>query len=109
MAIIYTDQKSRKKKHKSRKAEALKESWKELLDKYPTKELGPVKQKTYSLKIPRETIRHPSLDTGYGQTPMPPEKVYTGTEMIGTSQLHKSNEIPVFRKEDVIDIAKMRR
>lgn len=34
---------------------------------------------------------------------------YTGTEMLGTATLHKSNEIPVFRNEDILDIAKMRR
>ena len=35
--------------------------------------------------------------------------VYTGTKMLGTSGLHKSNEIPVFSKDDIIDIAHMRR
>lgn len=34
---------------------------------------------------------------------------YSGTEMIGIGQLHKSNAQPVFSKEAAIDIAKMRR
>lgn len=34
---------------------------------------------------------------------------YTGEEMLGVSVLHKSNGIPVFRKEDILDIARMRR
>jgi hypothetical protein len=29
--------------------------------------------------------------------------------MIGISVLHKSNGIPVFRQEDILDIGKMRR
>lgn len=34
---------------------------------------------------------------------------YSGDAMLGVSVLHKSNGIPVFRKEDILDIAKMRR
>jgi hypothetical protein len=37
------------------------------------------------------------------------DKVYTGDAMLGIGQLHKSNAIPIFKKEDAIDIAKMRR
>ena len=36
-------------------------------------------------------------------------KTYTGTAMLGISTLHKSNSVPVFSKQDAIDIAKMRR
>lgn len=58
----------------------------------------------------RETIRHPSLDSGLGACTKPIQgKVYTGDAMIGVSVLHKSNGIPVFRQEDAIDVAKMRR
>lgn len=34
---------------------------------------------------------------------------YTGSEMLGVSVLHKSNGIPVFSKEAIIDVSKMRR
>lgn len=34
---------------------------------------------------------------------------YTGTNMIGIGTLHKSNAVPVFRGEDAVDLAKMRR
>lgn len=37
------------------------------------------------------------------------DKVYTGDKMLGIGQLHKSNSVPVFRQEDAVDIAKMRR
>ncbi len=38
-----------------------------------------------------------------------PEKVYTGTEIIGIGQMHKSNAVPIRRKEDAKSIANMRR
>lgn len=34
---------------------------------------------------------------------------YTGTNMIGIGTLHKSNAVPVFKGEDAVDLAKMRR
>ena len=50
-----------------------------------------------------------SLDTGWAPCSKAPDKVYTGTEMLGIGQLHKSNAVPVFRQQDAEDIAKMRR
>ena len=50
----------------------------------------------------------PSRDTG-GTATLAPAKVYTGSEMIGIGQLHKSNAIPIFKKSDAEDLAKMRR
>ena len=38
-----------------------------------------------------------------------PEKVYTGTEIIGIGQLHKSNAVPIRRKEAAKSLANMRR
>ena len=38
-----------------------------------------------------------------------PEKVYTGTEIIGIGQMHKSNAVPIRRKDDAKSIANMRR
>jgi hypothetical protein len=37
------------------------------------------------------------------------EKVYTGTEIIGIAQMHKSNAIPVRSKKSAEEVAKMRR
>jgi hypothetical protein len=53
----------------------------------------------------------PSLSTvdDTGIATVKATKMYTGDKMLGISQLHKSNAIPVFRQEDIIDIAKMRR
>jgi hypothetical protein len=38
-----------------------------------------------------------------------PEKVYTGTEIIGIAQMHKSNAIPIRGKKQAIEVANMRR
>ena len=37
------------------------------------------------------------------------EKVYTGTEIIGIAQMHKSNAVPVRGKKSAEEVAKMRR
>ena len=39
----------------------------------------------------------------------PEPKVYTGNEIIGIAQMHKSNAVPIRRKKDAIDTANMRR
>jgi hypothetical protein len=38
-----------------------------------------------------------------------PSQTYTGSNMIGISQMSKSNAVPVFSSEEIINIAKMRR
>jgi hypothetical protein len=38
-----------------------------------------------------------------------PENVYTGTEIIGIAQMHKSNAVPVRGKKQAEEIARMRR
>ena len=37
------------------------------------------------------------------------EHVYTGTEIIGIAQMHKSNAVPVRNKKSAEEVAKMRR
>jgi len=34
---------------------------------------------------------------------------YTGTAMLGTATMHKSNGVPVFSKESIVEINTMRR
>ena len=67
----------------------------------------------YNLSSPtdRASTRHiPSLDTGHtGAVRTKEIPKYTGTELIGIGQLHKSNGIPIFRKQDAEDLARMRR
>ena len=38
-----------------------------------------------------------------------PSPTYTGTKVIGISQMAKSNAVPVFSQDEIIDIASMRR
>lgn len=38
-----------------------------------------------------------------------PDKVYTGTSIIGIGTMHKSNAIPIFSDDQAKDISKMRR
>ena len=67
----------------------------------------------YNLSSPtdRASTRHiPSLDTGHtGAVRTKEIPKYTGNELIGIGQLHKSNGIPIFRKQDAEDLARMRR
>ena len=37
------------------------------------------------------------------------KKVYTGSNMIGISTMHKSNAVPVFDQDMVVEISRMRR
>jgi|SRR5210317_660996 len=57
----------------------------------------------------RETPNYPSLSTNGGSTTKSQRNVYTGDNMIGIGTLHKSNAVPIFKKEDMEDQAKMRR
>ena len=68
-------------------------------------------QLVYKLSVPagRETVRHPSLDTGMGTATKAAPKVYTGDKMLGIATLHKSNAVPVFNSKEAVEISKMRR
>jgi hypothetical protein len=69
-------------------------------------------QRSLSPSIPagRDTTRHiKSLNTGAAVAPAKQSQVYTGTNVLGISTLHKSNAVPVFSQEEATDIAKMRR
>lgn len=57
----------------------------------------------------QNAIRYPSRDDGIGVATKKEPQQYTGDNMLGIGQLHKSNSVPVFRKEDAEDQAKMRR
>ena len=59
----------------------------------------------------RANTRHiPSLDTGHsGAVASKAIPQYTGTELIGISQMAKSNAVPVFNSDHIIEIARMRR
>ena len=102
----------------AQRARELDASWKELKKKWDVdaeekrrKRALAAEPLNYKLTAPegRFTTHHiPSVNTG-GNATLAPAKVYTGSEMIGIGQLHKSNAIPIFKKSDAEDLAKMRR
>ena len=57
----------------------------------------------------RQTTRPPSRVTPGGDCNLKDIPVYTGTEMIGISIIHKSCLQPIFSKEAAVDAASMRR
>ena len=99
------------------------ESWQAFLDKWDIKPddkpsgktiqkstwMGPTVNSRVVVDPRRLTNHIPSLDTGKGLAAKKEVTQYTGTAMLGIGQLHKSNSIPVFSKEDAVDISKMRR
>jgi len=103
----------------AQKARELDSSWKELLKRQGVAAEEKKRRRAlaaeplvYSLTGVTDragTAHIPSRDTGGGVAALAPAKVYTGTELIGIGQLHKSNGIPIFRKQDAEDLARMRR
>ena len=100
------------------------EAWQELLAKWdvkdePTKKdrrniqsqskFNPVVNSRVVVDPSRSTHSIPSVDTGASIAAKKPVQQYTGDAMIGIGQLHKSNGIPVFSKQDAHDLAIMRR
>lgn len=58
----------------------------------------------------RETPNYPSLDSKItGAVTSKQKQVYTGDNMLGIASMHKSNYVPVFKADDAVDIARMRR
>ena len=51
----------------------------------------------------------PSRETTWDPCTKAPDKIYTGTAIVGISTMHKSNAVPVFSIQAAIDISKMRR
>jgi hypothetical protein len=97
----------------ARKTRKAKESWEDLKQRWDIKEdYSKPKKSVYSppQSYRRDTgPRHASKSDTIGIAVRAPDKVYTGDAMLGVSVLHKSNGVPVFRQEDAVDIAKMRR
>jgi len=79
------------------------------------KKLHPSEQGTLRadyLELPphrQNDVRIPSRDSGAGIAVKREVTYYTGENMLGIGQLHKSNSVPVFRQQDAEDQAKMRR
>ena len=102
----------------ARKHRELESDWKELLKRQGIEQEDKKRKRAmvaeplvYKLETPvgRTNTKHiPSRDSG-GVAILKPTQMYTGTEMLGIGQLHKSNAVPIFRQQDAEDLAKMRR
>ena len=119
-SLSTTGKKKGKKKHKSAEAAArsreLNASWEALKNSYGVSATSKKNSKDTSVYTPpklryrgQELLKSPSLCTGVGSCTKQETPVYTGEAMLGVAQMHKSNSVPVFKQEDAIDIARMRR
>ena len=103
----------------ARKAREQEESWKELLKRHgieqeERKRKRALASENYTPKnepFRRDTgPRIPSKDpTNMAPCTKAPDKVYTGTKILGIGTMHKSNAVPIFSNEDAVEISKMRR
>jgi hypothetical protein len=112
--IIYTNQKSKKKKKTKQEIEQY-QSWLDSVKSQTTNFSGRYGKRVVSAPAKpsapyrRETPNFPSLNSGFHDTAAKPKQVYTGDKMLGIGTLHKSNAVPIFNAEDALDQAKMRR
>ena len=103
----------------ARKSRECKDSWEQMLKQYGIEQED--RKRNRALKAPvltqafpayrgSEKPRLPSADPATWQAcTKSAQKEYTGDAIIGISTLHKSNAVPVFSKQDAIDISNMRR
>lgn len=117
----YKGKKKFRNAEEARKARELDASWKELQKKWGAEQEERKKKRalsapplltTESKVYTRDTgPRIPSLNGGKDMTPAvkAPDKVYTGTKIIGIGTLHKSNAVPIFSDEEAVEISRMRR
>ena len=102
----------------ARKARELDAEWKQLLRRQGVeaenkKQARAMKAEplVYKLETPvgRTNTHHIPSRVTAGHDTTPNVKVYTGTEIIGVTVLHKSCLQPVFNQQQAIDAASMRR
>ena len=73
-------------------------------------EMGELRADYLALPPHRQNaVKIPSKDSGIGVATKREVTYYTGENMLGIGQLHKSNSVPVFRQQDAEDQARMRR
>lgn len=110
MTIIYTYQRSKKRKPTAKQRQLAVE-WQELVEKYAPKKS--VSKSVQPLQQPapyrRETPKYPSLNSNEYAVYKKQTMQYTGDKMKGIGTLHKSNAVPIFTDEEARDQANMRR
>ena len=110
MTIIYTYQRSKKRKPTAKQRELVKQ-WQELVDKHAPKRtfIKSVKPLEQPKPYRRETPQYPSLNSNEYAVYKKQVMQYTGDKMKGIGTLHKSNAVPIFTDEEAKDQAAMRR
>ena len=104
-----------------RKAELLQQEWEQRLGNFkrmapkfsrtpvpPPKPAGTL-QATMRVPPGRETPRIASRDTGWVPCVKKHDQTYTGDAVVGIAQMAKSNAVPVFDSDHIVEIARMRR
>lgn len=122
--IVYSTPRSRYKKQNPSAAERkLREEWERILKdterglakKVSSSFKPPAVVKSLSVKFtsPRgpeaDLKKHKSLGDHTGKTELKPSPVYSGDKMLGVATLHKSNGIPVFSNQEILEVCTMRR
>lgn len=123
MALIRLATQRSKKRKPNAKERALREEWDRIVQSHKkplekgAKANGLTRKQTK--QVPGITVEvnhlHPTTPSPEafakmrGSTAPRTSAQYTGTEMLGTASMHKSNEVPVFSKEEAVSISKMRR
>ena len=104
----------------AKRARELEDSWQRLLAKHNAEQDERRRRRALSAPtigaISKPYIRDtgpriPSLNGGADMSPATkaPEKVYTGTKIIGIGTMHKSNAVPIFSDSEAKEISSMRR
>ena len=106
----YTKKRKQNRNPKLEKAKEEHDKWLKMFYKKDNNKkvvvVKPVKQQVIkTIQLPETK----SIDCISGVAPKAAEKQYTGTRLVGIATLHKSNMVPVFRKEDAVEISSMRR
>lgn len=109
--IIYTNQRSKKRKPTAKQRQ-LQAEWEALVQKTKPKSKvkpnsGEIYKPEVNLNIRKNDL--PSKDSGFHNTYRKPDQFYTGDKMKGIGTLHKSNAVPIFTDEEAKDQANMRR
>ena len=108
--MIFTTPPKSKKRKPTAKERELAASWAKMMQKYETKPItAKATPRMETKQYERETVRIPSLPFTAGVCAKKESPVYTGENMLGVAQMHKSNAVPVFKREEAIEIANMRR
>lgn len=104
----------------ARKSRELDASWKELQKKWGVEQEDRKRKRGLSAQplITQPSVyrrdtgpRIPSLNGGLDMSPATkaPDKVYTGTKILGIGTMHKSNAVPIFSDDEAKEISSMRR